>query len=172
MKTCTKCGLTKDFSCFRRRGEIGYKPDCKDCARLYNLANREKQLAQMKVYREANKEKILPFKQAWKERNREQVREANRTYQKAAKSLINARTAKRRALKKNATPAWADAGKMKEFYFAADFLGMVTGEWYHVDHIVPLQSKLVRGLHCEENFQVLPGIENWKKGNTQWPDMP
>jgi hypothetical protein len=172
MKTCTKCGLTKDLSCFRRRGPKGYKPDCKDCARLYNIANREKQLAQMKAYREANRDKILPFKQAWKERNRDQVREANRIYQKSNRSIENARTAKRRAARKSATPVWADNAKMAEFYFAADFLGMVTGEWYHVDHAVPLQSKIVCGLHCEQNLQVLPGIENWKKGNTYWSDMP
>lgn len=172
MKTCTKCGLTKDLSCFRRRGPNGYKPDCKDCARLYNLANREKQLAQMKAYREANKEAIRPAKQAWKERNKEQVREANKVYQKANRGLMNARTAKRRALKKQATPTWADAAKIKEFYFAADFLGMVTGDWHHVDHVVPLQSKIVCGLHCEANLQVLPGLDNRKKGNTYWPDMP
>lgn len=172
MKTCTKCGLTKDFSCFRRRGPSGYKPDCKDCARLYNIANREKQLAQMKAYRESHKEEMLPAKRAWKERNREYVREANREYQRLNKDKTNAKGAKYRAVKRRAVPAWADASKIEEFYFAADFLGMVTGEWHHVDHIVPLQSKVVCGLHWEGNLQVLPGFDNRSKGNRVWPDMP
>jgi hypothetical protein len=42
----------------------------------------------------------------------------------------------------------------------------------HVDHIVPLVSKFVCGLHCEANLQLLPGPENQRKGNRVWPDMP
>lgn len=79
---------------------------------------------------------------------------------------------RRRASKLRATPAWADQSKIAEFYFAANFLSMVTGEWYHVDHIVPLQSKFVCGLHNQFNLQVTPGKENLKKGNRHWPEMP
>lgn len=79
---------------------------------------------------------------------------------------------KRKAVKLRAIPPWADKEKIEEFYFAADFLGMVTGEWYHVDHIVPLQSKFVCGLHCEQNLQVLPASANLRKSNRHWPDMP
>jgi hypothetical protein len=42
----------------------------------------------------------------------------------------------------------------------------------HVDHIVPLQSEIVCGLHGEANLQLLTETENKVKSNKLWPDMP
>lgn len=47
-----------------------------------------------------------------------------------------------------------------------------TGVDFEVDHVIPLRSKLVCGLHNEFNLRVIPAIENNKKGNRYWPDMP
>ena len=92
-------------------------------------------------------------------------------YRRASNSKENAKCAKRRAAKLQASVAWADKDKMAVFYEMAQRLTELTGIVHHVDHIVPLVSEKVCGLHNEFNLQVLPGVENLKKHNRHWPDM-
>jgi hypothetical protein len=67
---------------------------------------------------------------------------------------------------RRATPGWADRGRMLAIYAEAKAGGL------EVDHIVPLRSDVVCGLHCEANLRSIPGVENAVKGNRFWPDMP
>jgi 5-methylcytosine-specific restriction endonuclease McrA len=57
------------------------------------------------------------------------------------------------------TPCWADLIKIKEVYSQAQKLGLT------VDHIIPLNGKLVCGLHVENNLQLLTRAENSAKLN-------
>lgn len=81
-------------------------------------------------------------------------------------------TQKRRAAKLNASPKWASFEKMETIFREAARLQTFTGIKFHVDHIVPLVSDIVCGLHCEDNLQVLMARENIAKNNHRWPDMP
>lgn len=71
-----------------------------------------------------------------------------------------------------ARPAWANENRIKEIYESAARLEELTGQKYHVDHIVPLKGKTVSGLHNEFNLQIIPWRNNLSKGNRHWPDKP
>ena len=86
-------------------------------------------------------------------------------HEKATREICNARGAKRRATKLDATPSWANHDKIKAIFKEAKTLSKATGINYHVDHIDPLQSKLVCGLHVETNLQLLSSQENVSNSN-------
>jgi hypothetical protein len=80
--------------------------------------------------------------------------------------------ARRRADTLSATPSWANRFFIAEAYDLAKRRTLATGIKWHVDHIVPLRSPLVCGLHVEHNLAVIPAPTNIIKGNRVWPDMP
>lgn len=70
-----------------------------------------------------------------------------------------------------ATPPWATHEKVLEIYEQARKISELTGVQHHVDHVVPLTSKMVCGLHNEFNLRVIPATDNLKKHNRTWPGM-
>ena len=104
----------------------------------------------------------------WKKANPEKVAAEKKRYRLDNPGLWAAYCSKRRALKHQAMPAWADAEKIARVYALAAALG----GGFEVDHIVPLNHPLVCGLHVEANLQVLLVFDNRSKGNRFWPDMP
>jgi hypothetical protein len=79
---------------------------------------------------------------------------------------------RRRARERKNTPPWADLKAIREMYKEAARLTKASGEMHVVDHIVPLDGKLVCGLHWHVNMQVMHWLSNAKKGWRTWPDMP
>ena len=74
--------------------------------------------------------------------------------------------AKRKAQKINATPPWFETIEVQQLYDEAARLTELTGIPFHVDHIDPLQSEQVCGLHCLANLQILIWKDNLTKNNT------
>lgn len=65
---------------------------------------------------------------------------------------------RRKEVIKVQTPKWANIKIIEDIYNNCP-------EGCHVDHIIPLQGKLVSGLHVETNMQYLTAHENIVKGN-------
>jgi hypothetical protein len=73
--------------------------------------------------------------------------------------------AKRAAALEQRTPPWADLAAIAQVYAEARRASAETGTPHHVDHEIPLQGRLVSGLHVANNLRVLPADENITKGN-------
>jgi len=69
------------------------------------------------------------------------------------------------ANKINAVPLWFNEKKVEAIYLQRVLKQIETGVKHDVDHVVPLQSKLVCGLHTHQNLQILTQSENRHKSN-------
>jgi 5-methylcytosine-specific restriction endonuclease McrA len=93
------------------------------------------------------------YRDTWKENNQEQVLADNKV---------------RRRKHRQATPPWISRKQksdMRALYQAAIHMTKTTGERYVVDHVVPLRSDVVCGLHVPWNLRVITQEENLKKSN-------
>lgn len=149
-------------------------------AREVNIANLRKRRAEnielireqeREASRNRDKSRVKLVNQTYYLRNKDKILKRGVAYDKANPESRIARRAKRRAKEFCATPSWANQFFIKEAYHLAKLRKDATGFKWHVDHIVPLNSKLVCGLHVEHNLQVIPATENIRKSNLSWPDM-
>lgn len=174
MKFCSKCGIAKPFEMFYRMAKSpdGHKVHCKLCMQAHLRQWTAKNRGKVKGYLVKRRDHLREYNKEYHAKNKDRRKQQMRDWGLMNRPITRYQLAKYRATKLQATPAWINHEKVAEFYFAADFLSMVTGEWHHVDHAVPLRSDLVCGLHWEANLQVLTATENLAKGNRLWPDMP
>lgn len=159
-------------------------------ARAY-ARNPDKQKARTKAWYAENKERAAVYHQSRRIERKAELSEWFREYYKRNADVIKARTnkyskdnrerlrsynaarvMKRHALKKQSIPKWADLEAIKGIYMFARKLERETGIPHHVDHIVPLQSDLVCGLHVESNLRVVTRAQNQSKGNRYWDCCP
>jgi hypothetical protein len=149
--------------------------------------NPEKIAETKKKYREANPEKVRLARKLSYAKNKD-IELAKASQYKAANKKVLAENAarwlkdnpylnrfyrsERRAAEKQAKPKWHSRSEIREFYKQAVEFTELTGYPWHVDHIVPLKSDLVCGLHWHGNMQVISGSDNQSKSNRYWPDMP
>ena len=126
------------------------------------------------------REDVKDRKNEWYQENRKAVIEAAATrpahvlreYRNAwkvnNKTQIRADTKARRRKHREATPPWLtrkQKSEIRQLYQIAITMTQTTGEQYVVDHIVPLRSHEVCGLHVPWNLRVITQEENLKKSN-------
>lgn len=116
----------------------------------------------------ANAEQYYASKLQWARNNAAKVKANTDFYREKNPGYAPSQCAKRRTRKMSATPCWVGTEEqwaINEVYDLAALRSKVFGFKWHVDHIVPLQGKMVCGLHVLENLQVLPYVDNLKKHN-------
>lgn len=116
--------------------------------------------------------RILARNAAYAASHPEMAKNKTARWQAKNPDKLAANVAKRRSRKLQATPSWANEFFIAEAYRLAKLREQVCGGKWNVDHIVPLRSKLVCGLHVEHNLRVIPALDNRRKSNRHWPDMP
>jgi hypothetical protein len=161
----------------KRRAEYALKarladPEKKRAqSRRWYAENREQKLEQNKAWAQANPDKRRAHIRSGYWRDPEKWRAYSAAKIKANMPYYVEAAAKRRAAQRGATPVWADRKAIAAIYREAR-RRREAGEDVHVDHIVPLQSDIVCGLHVEFNLRIIGAFDNHSKKNRHWPDMP
>lgn len=102
------------------------------------------------------------------QRNKAKCDERSRLWYLNHRDVRNAKCSRRRASLLNATPSWLTGDhwkQIRQFYSEAQRKSRQTGIEHHVDHVVPLKSPIVCGLHVPWNLQVITESENSRKRN-------
>ena len=100
---------------------------------------------------------------------RAKANEASLAWQKKYPERNNAKRQRYYAQKMKALPPWANTleeiRENEALNLEARVLEKMDGKQRHLDHIIPLQSDIVCGLHCVDNLQIMLGAENIRKSN-------
>lgn len=177
-KKCNKCKLEKPYSEFHKNKwkTDGYSHYCKTCkailAKEYREANPEIEKSRKARWYKNNKTHADSKNKIWISNNSSSRKEISLRYYYSNKEYYFSLSARYRASKINAVPSWANFKSITYIYEQARKMTKDSGTKYVVDHIVPLNSKLVCGLHTEANLQIITEIENLVKSNKYWPYMP
>ena len=177
-KSCTKCLKFLSFDKYRKNAESldNINSSCIECVKVkttkYYADNSEKVKKRINEYRIKNRETVNAKKRKrekiWRLENPEKASAARRRYNTKHKDKKNFYTASRRANKKKASPKWIsdfDITYIKNIYKQSKVLEELCKTKFNVDHIIPINSDLVCGLHVPWNLQILTETENFKKSN-------
>ena len=142
---------------------------CVECTaiaqRRWNNRNAARISFKKKEWRLSNLDRQREIVRKWYMDNREKREMSLRRWRINNRNKRNEYDASRRSKEKSAMPAWADKVAISAIYKEAAKLTLETGIKHHVDHIVPLQHRLVSGLHVPANLQILTASQNVRKNN-------
>lgn len=171
MKVCPCCQLELEFNQFHKNKnkKDGLFHYCIACAKIkrkeWVSTHQDEYKSQNKVNYNKNKE----YNKKCRQEKPDKSRAACQRWAATHRENVLARSRKRKASKLRATVAWADDKKILAFYVDAQRRTVEAGIPYHVDHIVPLVSPYVCGLHVEHNLQVITARQNLSKKNAFTP---
>ena len=134
-------------------------------AREWKTRNPMKVLASQRSRALINRDKNRAARKAWEEKNPTAALESFRRYRERNRAKIRARLTVSKQGREKRRVLWANQDAILEIYRRAEFMTRTTGRPHVVDHIIPLQGRMVSGLHVETNLRVIEHRENARKHN-------
>ena len=164
-----------------KHGHVAPRKTKGACIECLKVDWEKRNVARAEYFRQYNqRDSVRDRKNDWYVANRDKVIRAAATrpaavmreYRNAWKRnnvlQVRADTKARRRKHRLATPKWLtrrQKGEIRQLYQIAMTMTQTTGEQYVVDHIVPLRSEFVCGLHVPWNLRVITREENLAKSN-------
>ena len=165
MKKCNKCLEVRPLSEYHKKSTAkdGFMWWCKTCHRQYVKEKYylykaqpgyvERENRRLAAYRKAHPEKLI---------------ESGKKFARLHPGYRTANSVKYNLRKNQRTPSWLtpdDFWLIEQAYELAVLRTKMFGFRWEVDHVIPLNGKLVSGLHVPDNLQVVPVALNRSKSN-------
>lgn len=152
-KKCPKCNKLQPLKNYTKNKASKDKRSfyCKSC---YSTMNKL-------TYKKTKHKRQTPEFKAKKALN-------DKNYKLKNYKKIKAKKRAEKSLKRSRQPNWLSKthkSAIKNIYLECQKVTKETQILHHVDHIIPLNSKIVSGLHVPWNLQIIPASANIKKSN-------
>lgn len=168
MKNCTKCKkdypATLEYFYKDTKVKCGLSSWCKICEKArtlkYQKENRDAFNLYLYTWREQNKKRLKEARIIWRKDNPKKVKKAILTWKDKNKDIValNSKVYDKRVRQAMPKGCIEIIKQIKDIYYNCP-------KGLTIDHIIPLKSDLVCGLHAPWNLRYLTRSENSSKGN-------
>lgn len=195
-KPCRNCGetlkVTVNGSCVscKKQSEKNRYPSRAEYLKNWQENNRDKVNANAKAFRNRHPERVKASMDAWRQSNKDKIKIYTAQYymenrdeildKKAVFHSLNRSTrnrakavARSKAFGVNVMLTEAERAAVDSIYREAEILSGITGIPHQVDHVIPLSSDFLPGVHSPCNLQVVTANYNKRKrSNVDFNDYP
>jgi hypothetical protein len=159
-KQCSTCAVAVNKA-WKRRNPVRAAA----CHAAWKRRNPDKVAEYRATGEKRNPGRVAAYDKAWRERNPERAAECNASWRKRNPAKMAEYGVARHCARLRRTPSWADREAIIAVFVEARRLAAETGIPHAVDHVIPLQGKLVSGLHVHTNLRAIPAADNRRKHN-------